>query len=467
MYFEQFYLTCLSHASYMLGSEGVAAVVDPQRDVGIYIEEARKNGLSIQFVIETHLHADFVSGHQELAALTGAKVYLGAKAGAKFPHVAIHDGDELSFGLCKLRFLETPGHTIESISVVVTDLEKPEQPMGVLTGDTLFIGDVGRPDLSGDMTPQQLAGMLYDSLHGKLLRLPDDVLVYPAHGAGSLCGRQMSAERSSTIGKEKLSNYALRPSTREEFVKLLTAELPERPGYFALDVEINRSGAPALQEQAPIPAVGTSELLAKQEQGAIVLDTRPAREFGAGHIPGSIQIGLAGQYASWAAIVLGLDSEILLVAEDEEKVEESRLRLTRVGIERVTGYLKDGMAGWIRDGLPVRQTSQVTAEQLHQLLGEDQNGIQVLDVRRPAELQAGHVPGARNKPLDKLVAQLSDLDRTRPVAVYCKGGYRSAIAASLLERAGFDQVINVTGGFDAWSQCQLPVMTGEPAATTV
>jgi hydroxyacylglutathione hydrolase len=448
LYFEQFYLTCLSHASYMLGSEGIAAVVDPQRDVGIYIEEARKNGLTIQYVIETHLHADFVSGHQELAALTGAKVYLGAKAGATFPHVAIHDSDELTFGKCKLRFLETPGHTIESISVVVTDLEKPEHPMAVLTGDTLFIGDVGRPDLSGDMTPQQLAGMLYDSLHNKLLKLPDDVQVYPAHGAGSLCGRQMSAERSSTIGKEKLSNYALRPSTREEFVKLLTAELPERPGYFALDVEINRSGAPPLQEQAPIPALGTSELLAKQEQGAIVLDTRPAREFGAGHIPGSIQIGLAGQYASWAAIVLGLDSEILLVAEDEEKVEESRLRLTRVGIERVTGYLKDGMAGWIRDGLPVLQTSQVTAEQLHQLLGDDQDdqsAVQVVDVRRPAELQAGYVAGARNKPLDKFTTLLGDLDRTRPVAVYCKGGYRSAIAASLLERAGLSPVVLTPG----------------------
>jgi hydroxyacylglutathione hydrolase len=466
LYFEQFYLTCLSHASYMLGSEGIAAVVDPQRDVGIYIEEAKKNGLSIQHVIETHLHADFVSGHQELAALTGAKVYLGAKAGAKFPHVAVQDGDELIFGQCKLRFLETPGHTVESISVVVTDLEKPQQPMAVLTGDTLFIGDVGRPDLSGDMTPQQLAGMLYDSLHTKLLRLPDEVLVYPAHGAGSLCGRQMSAERSSTIGQEKLSNYALRPASREEFVKLLTAELPERPGYFALDVEINRSGAPPLQELAPIPAVGTSELLARQEQGAIVLDTRPAREFGAGHIPGSIQIGLAGQYASWAAIVLGLGSEILLVAEDEEKVEESRLRLTRVGIERVTGYLKDGIAGWIRDGLPVRQTSQVTVEQLHQLLAEDQNGVQVVDVRRPAELPGGYVPGARNKPLDKLVSLMGDLDRTTPVAVYCKGGYRSAIAASLLERAGFDQVINVTGGFDAWSQCRLPAVTGEPIATS-
>lgn len=456
MYFEQFYLTCLSHASYMLGSEGIAAVVDPQRDVGIYIEEARKHGFDIQYVIETHLHADFVSGHQELAALTGAKVYLGAKAGAKFPHVDVHDGDELTFGKCQLRFLETPGHTIESVSVVVTDLEKPEQPMAVLTGDTLFIGDVGRPDLSGDLTPQQLAGMLYDSLHTKLLTLPDDVLVYPAHGAGSLCGRQMSSEHSSTIGKQKLSNYALRPASREEFVKLLTAELPERPGYFALDVEINRSGAPPLRELPPIPSVHPAELLAKQKQGAIVLDTRPGNEFASGHIPGSIQIGLGGQYASWAAIVVGLDSEILLVAEDREKVEESRLRLTRVGIERVTGYLEDGITGWIRAGLPIQQTPQISAEQLHQLMAEDAQGIQVVDVRRSGEWQGGHVASARNKPLDHLNTLLGDLDRTHPVAVYCKGGYRSSIAASLLERAGFEQVLNVTGGFDAWSACQLP-----------
>lgn len=466
MYFEQFYLTCLSHASYLLGSEGVAAVVDPQRDVGIYLEEAGKLGLSIQYVIETHLHADFVSGHQELAARTGAKVYLGAKAGARFPHVPVKDGDELTFGKCRLRFLETPGHTIESISVVVTDLEKPERPFAVLTGDTLFIGDVGRPDLSGDMTPQQLAGMLFDSLHTKLLKLPDDVQVYPAHGAGSLCGRQMSSERSSTIGKEKITNYALRPSSREEFVKLLTSELPERPGYFAQEVEINRTGASPLEELPPLPALEPSQLLVKQEQGAIILDTRSAAEFGAAHIPGSLQIGLSGQYASWAAIVLGLGSEIVLVAEDPERVNESRLRLARVGIERVSGYLRDGIAGWIGEGRPVQQTPQVSVEQLHRLLAEDRQALQLIDVRRPAEWQAGHLEGARHKPLDKLTALLGDLDRERQVAVYCKSGYRSSIAASLLQRAGFQQVINVTGGFDAWSACHLPSVAGEAVAAT-
>src|SRR5271166_1583771 len=273
MYFQQFYLTCLSHASYMLGSEGVAVVVDPQRDVSLYIDEARQQGLKIEYIIETHLHADFVSGHRELAERTGAKIYLGARAGAKFPHVDVHEGDEICFGRVILRFLETPGHTIESISIAITDLDRGGQPFAVFTGDTLFVGDVGRPDLAPDMTPQQLSGMLFDSLHQKLLPLGDDVEVYPAHGAGSLCGKQMRPERQSTIGKERALNYALRPASKDEFVRLLTAELPERPGYFALDAEINRSGAPALTEMKPIP-----ELTAEQiPTSALVLDTRPSQ----------------------------------------------------------------------------------------------------------------------------------------------------------------------------------------------
>lgn len=462
MYFEQFYLGCLAHASYMLGSDGIAAVVDPQRDVGLYLQEAEKNGLSIRYVIETHLHADFVSGHHELAAVTGAQVYLGAKAGAKFPHVPVHDGAEVTFGKCHLKFLETPGHTIESISVVVTDLEKSSQPFAVLTGDTLFIGDVGRPDLSGELTPQQLAGMLYDSLQTKILKLPDDVQVFPAHGAGSLCGRQMSSERSSTIGKQKASNYALRPTNRDEFVRLLTSELPERPGYFAQDVEINRAGARPLGELPPLPALAPAEVAARQKAGAIVLDTRPAIEFGPAHIPGSIHVGLTGQYASWAAIVLGLDKEILILAEDQEKAAESRLRLARVGIEGVRGYLDGGIVAWILARLPVTQAPQISVEELHDLAPE----IQIVDVRRQGEWQSGHIENAINIPLDKLESRLAVLDRSRSVAVHCKSGYRSSIATSLLERAGFEQVMNVTGGFDAWLACKLPYVTAEPAAVT-
>jgi glyoxylase-like metal-dependent hydrolase (beta-lactamase superfamily II)/rhodanese-related sulfurtransferase len=439
MYFQQFYLTCLSHASYMLGSEGVAAVVDPQRDVSLYIDEAAAQGLKIEHVIETHLHADFVSGHRELAERTGAKIYLGARAGATFPHVDVRDGAEIRFGRVVLRFLETPGHTIESVSIAVTDLDRRETPYAVLTGDTLFIGDVGRPDLAPDLTPQQLAGMLFDSLHQKLLPLGDDVEVYPAHGAGSLCGKQMRPERQSTIGKERALNYALRPASKEEFVRLLTAELPERPEYFALDAELNRSGAPALTEMRPIPE------LTAIPPGAIVLDTRPSVDFFAGHIPGAVHIALGGQYASFAATILGLDQDIVLVAEDEEHLKESRMRLARVGIERVLGSLQH----WTG---PLAEIHQVSVEDLRREMAN----VQIIDVRREAEFADGHMEGAKLMPLHKLELLVATLDHDRPIAVHCKGGYRSAIACSLIQRAGFENVMNVIGGFDAWLACGLP-----------
>ena len=444
MYFQQFYLTCLSHASYMLGSEGIAAVVDPQRDVSLYIDEAAAQGLKIEHIIETHLHADFVSGHRELAERTGAKIYLGARAGATFPHVDVHDGDEVQFGRIVLRFLETPGHTIESVSIAVTDLDRRDAPYAVLTGDTLFIGDVGRPDLAPDLTPQQLAGMLFDSLHQKLLPLGEDVEVYPAHGAGSLCGKQMRPERQSTIGKERALNYALRPSSKEEFVRLLTAELPERPGYFALDAELNRAGAPALTEMRPLPE------LTEAPKDAIVLDTRPSNQFFAAHVPGSIHIALGGQYASFAATLLGLDKDIVLVAEDEEHLEESRLRLARVGIERVIGFFKY-VSG------PVAEIHQVSVEDLYR----EREHLQIVDVRREGEFAGGHIEGAKLMPLHKLESLTANLDHDRPIAVNCKGGYRSAIACSLIQRAGLENVMNVTGGFDAWVACGLPVSAQE------
>jgi glyoxylase-like metal-dependent hydrolase (beta-lactamase superfamily II)/rhodanese-related sulfurtransferase len=462
MYFQQFFLKCLAHASYMIGSDGIAAVVDPQRDIGTYLEEAQNRDLRIAYVIETHLHADFVSGHRELAAMTGAEIYVGAQARAAFPHVPVRDGDELRFGRCSLRFMETPGHTLESICVVVTDLEQSPEPLAVLTGDTLFIGDVGRPDLSGDRTPQDLAAMLYDSLHAKLLTLPDSVGVYPAHGAGSLCGRQMRPERSSTIGVERATNCALRATDREEFVRLLTAELPDRPGYFARDVEINREGAPSLADLLPLAAMRPGELLAKQDEGAIVLDTRPEDEFCAAHIPGAIQIGLSGQYASWAGSLIGVERDVVLVAEDPDRVDESRLRLTRVGIDRVVGYLADGIAAWTREGLPLEQIPQITVEELAQVAAAGE--VDVIDVRRTLEWQQGHVPRARHKPLNRLINALDDLEPNRPTAVYCKGGYRSAIGASLLQRTGWRDVMNVIGGFDAWLACDLPYVV--PAAET-
>jgi hydroxyacylglutathione hydrolase len=453
MYLQQFYLGCLSHASYLIGSGGVAAVVDPQRDVGIYIQDATRHGFEIQHVIETHLHADFISGHQELAAFTGAKIYLGAQAGAQFPHVAVHDGDELRFGDCLLRFLETPGHTPESISIVVADLAQSPEPYAVLTGDTLFIGDVGRPDLAPGLTPQQLAGLLYDSLHDKLLTLPDSVLIYPAHGAGSLCGRQMSSERSSTIGRQRSENFALQAKSKDEFVRLLTAELAERPGYFALDAEINRSGPTPLADLSIPDELSARSVFDLQRSGALVLDTRPSGQFGGGYVPGAIHIGLTGQFASWAGRILGLDSSIVLVAEDRDAMLEARTRLARVGIEKVAGYLEDGMSAWFREGLAVEQVPQVTVQDVHREIEH----LQVVDVRQPGEWGQGHIGGAFSKPLAQLRSLLGDLDRGRPVAVHCKSGYRSSIGASLLKREGFGEVMNMIGGFDAWQACGLPV----------
>jgi glyoxylase-like metal-dependent hydrolase (beta-lactamase superfamily II)/rhodanese-related sulfurtransferase len=440
----------------MAGSEGVAAVVDPQRDVDVYLEAARANGLRIEHVIETHLHADFVSGHRELAARTGARIYVGAQAGAQFPHVAVSQGDEIRFGQCLLRFLETPGHTLESICVLLTDVDRSPQPFALLTGDTLFIGDVGRPDLSPSHTPRQLAGLLYDSLHQKLLKLPDGVRVYPAHGAGSLCGRQMSSERSSTIGEQRVANYALRAATRDEFVHLIADTLPERPAYFARDAEINRTGAASLGDLPPLRELRPDALPRLQQSGAIVLDTRPDIQFGAGHVPGSVNIPLSGQFAAWAGALLGLETDLILVTENVAGAPESRMRLARVGIERVAGYLADGIRAWHTANQPIQPLPHITVQDLDRLRSEDA-ALQIADVRRPAEWEEGHIAGALLLPLNQIAAAIGQLDPVRPIAVHCKSGYRSAIAASLLLRAGFRQVVNVTGGFDAWKTARLPV----------
>src|SRR6266542_6564755 len=401
MFFKQFYLGCLAQASYMIGSKGEAAVVDPRRDVETYLEEAQREGLRIRYVIETHLHADFVSGHRELAARTGARIYFGAKAQAN-DCVPVREGDEIILGDVTLRFLETPGHTPESLSVLVIDRAKSQTPEAVLTGDTLFIGDVGRPDLLGSkMSAQELAGMLYDSLHGKLLTLPDSVEVYPAHGAGSLCGRNISSETSSTIGQQRQFNYALRPMQKEEFVRMMTTDLPEAPAYFSRDVQLNRDGAPELAELPDPAALAPREIETRQRKGAIVLDTRPAAQYGAGHVPGSLHIGLAGQFASWAGALVSPRAPVLLVAEDEEQVREARTRLARVGIDNVAGYLAGGILEWDRAGLPLATMEQVNVEELDARLREGRVR-RVVDVRRPAEWQAGHIPNAVHLPLNTL-----------------------------------------------------------------
>ncbi|MGA7891062.1 MAG: MBL fold metallo-hydrolase, partial [Candidatus Sulfotelmatobacter sp.] len=398
MYFEQFYLGCLAHASYMLASKGEAVLVDPQRDVEIYLNAAEANHVSIRHIFETHLHADFVSGHTELASRTGAQIYIGAQAGAAFPHVALKDGFQLQVGQMRITALETPGHTPESMCFVITDEEKSPAPWAVLTGDTLFLGDVGRPDLSRRYTPAQLAGMLYDSLHQKLLNLSDDVLVYPAHGAGSLCGRNMRAERVSTIGTERLTNYALQIKSREEFVAQLTSNLPARPEYFLQDAEINRTGASALSDLPALSPIEPAELKALLAEGGIALDVRPAEQFAVAHVPGSVNIALSGQFASWAEALLGLAAHPVLIAESPEAISEARMRLARIGLEDARGYLRGGVEAWTGAGLPLATLSQITVEALSDRF--QTSGIQVLDVRREPEWEAGHIAGASWWPLD-------------------------------------------------------------------
>jgi hydroxyacylglutathione hydrolase len=452
---EQFFLGCLAHASYLVASEGIAAVIDPQRDVDIYIESAREKGLKIEHIIETHLHADFVSGHHELAERTGARIYLGKDASATFPHVAIKDGDTLQFGNCRFDFLHTPGHTIEGICAVLTDLAEPSRPRAVFTGDTLFVGDVGRPDLSGDHTPQELAAMLYQSLHEKLLKLPDDTEIFPAHGAGSLCGRQMGSERSSTIGKQRRTNYALLARSSEEFIHLLTDSLPPRPEYFGRDVELNRQGAASLDQLPPPVPLRAPEVLRLQSEGAIVLDTRPAMEFAVAHVPGSVHIALSGQYASLAARLLGLDKRIILVGEDADQLRESQLRLARVGIEHVDAYLEGGITGWLKSGYELDYIPQISVQEFADLQEQEKDHIAILDVREPGEVETGAFEDSIRIPLGQLVERTGELNPGKLVVVHCKGGYRSSIATSILRRAGLREIADLTGGFDAWKAADL------------
>lgn len=464
MYFKQFYLTCLAHASYLIGSDGEAAVVDPQRDVDQYLEEAEAHGFKIKYVIETHVHADFVSGHQELSARTGAEIVFGEEADVTFPHLAVKDGSELDVGQVKLRVLETPGHTPEGICLVLTDTVVSDQPQKVLTGDTLFIGDVGRPDLAGakGYTPSMMAAMMYDSLHEKLLKLDDAVEVYPAHGAGSMCGRYLSKENSSTIGDQRKFNYALRPMTKDEFVMMMTTDLPEAPAYFSKDAEINRTGAAALDDLSQVAAIGAAEVRKRQSQGCVILDVRPAGEFGAGHIPGALNIGLGGQFASWAGSLIPMAAPIVIVANNGEQVSEARMRLARVGLENVKGYLVGGMKAWTELGLEVAVVPQITVADLKQLLAAHPD-FQLVDVRRGAEYNSGHAPRAVAAPLAELHDTLPSLNLSpnKLTAVICAGGFRSSSATSIMEQAGFTELLNVTGGTSAWVDAGFELETAE------
>jgi glyoxylase-like metal-dependent hydrolase (beta-lactamase superfamily II)/rhodanese-related sulfurtransferase len=465
---KQYYLGCLAHASYLIGDESTrgAVIVDPQRDVEQYLEDAEKLGLEIRYVFLTHFHADFLAGHLELRDRAGARICLGAKGEAEFEFTPFADGDELGVGRVRLEALETPGHTPEGISILVYDLDADaEKPQAVLTGDTLFIGDVGRPDLmaSKGVTAEELAGMLYHSLHDKLLPLPDETLIYPAHGAGSLCGRNMSKETVSTMGDQRRYNYALQPMDKADFIRLVTADLPETPDYFAYDADLNRRERETLDsalEQALKP-LSLEEVLRLGNDGAQLVDTRDPIEYAAGHLAGSTNIGLGGQYATWAGTLLNRSQPIVIIT-DPGKEEESAIRLGRIGFDHVRGFLEGGPEALVGRSDLVVSLQRITALTLAELLSSDPAPL-VLDVSTSGEWQQRRISGSLNIPLSRLSERLDELPRHRDIVVQCASGYRSSIGASLLLQSGFRGVSDLVGGMNAWQASQLEMATGAEA----
>ena len=464
MILKQFYLNCLAHASYLIGDEqsGVAAVVDPQRDIGQYLTFAAERQLRIAHVFLTHFHADFLAGHLELRDATDATIYLGAAAQAEYPFTPLQDGDVVEFGRVRLQALETPGHTPESISLTVFDLERSEiEPQAVLTGDTLFVGDVGRPDLRVALgwSARDLGERLYDSLQDKLLTLPDQVQVYPAHGAGSLCGKALGKETSSTIGEQRRSNYALQPMSKAAFVDLVTADQPDAPSYFTYDAVLNSKERPTLDETlGRVDRLTLDQVLALQAVGAQILDTRDPSDFAAAHLKGSINIGLGGQYATWAGTVLSREHPIVIIADPGHE-QESATRLGRIGFDHVVGYLADGLHSVrSRPDLTV-STERLSAKVASERMSGDAGGTApvAVDVRTPRERQQKHIAGSLGIPLNHLTDRLSELPAGRPLIVHCAGGYRSSIAASLLHLHGFGEVSELAGGITAWDAAGLPV----------
>ena len=453
MKFEQYYLECLSHASYLVGDEttGKAAIIDPRRDVTEYVADAEAAGLEIAYVIETHFHTDFLSGHLELAAATGAEIVFGEAARPEFPARLATDGERIVLGDVVLELWATPGHTPESISVVVWEHAADTEPWGVLTGDTLFIGDVGRPDLlaSIGVTADELGAMLYHSLRDKLLTLPDSTRVWPAHGAGSACGKNLSTATMSTIGEQRSTNYALQPMSEERFLEIVTEGQPAAPDYFLHDAILNRRTRELLDEGTP-PAMTLAEVEAARDAGAVVLDVRDDASFAAGHLAGSVNVGLDGRFAEYAGEVVDADDRIVLLA-DLGTSTEAKVRLARIGFDGVLGALEDVEAALAtRPGASVR-ASRLTVPELVDRMVETPE-VQVVDVRNPGELAAGTIDGALSIPLAALRKRVDELDLGRPIVVHCAGGYRSSIAASWLRATGATDVSDLLGGHAAWAE---------------
>lgn len=451
MIFRQYYLACLSHASYLIGDEqsGRAVVVDPQRDISGYLNDAQEFGLSIERVLETHFHADFLSGHLELAHATGAVISYGDVAKPEFEAELLADGQILSLGDVTLQVLATPGHTPESISVVVKEHAGDLVPYGVLTGDTMFIGDVGRPDLltSVGVSAEELASQLYDSLHHKLLTLPDATRVFPSHGAGSSCGKKLSNETESTIGVQRVTNYALAPMTKDEFIEAVTQGQSVAPLYFSFSAMRNKMDRPLLDESESPTMLSFNEVLKAQARGAKVLDTRDAVEYQVGHLENSLNVPLAGRFAEYVGEVIRSDRDIVLVCASGSE-SDARVRLARIGFDRVIGALREPLSVFHENPQMVNRSSRLTVHEFNKRRASVPN-LQLIDVRMPSETDLGVVPGAKLLPLPQLITQFDALRKDQPVVVYCESGVRSSIAVSALRSEGFVDVSDVIGGYGA------------------
>jgi hydroxyacylglutathione hydrolase len=457
MYIEQLYTNCLAEAAYYIESNGEAAIIDPLRDTEPYVALAEKRGAKIKFVFETHFHADFVSGHLDLSRKVNAPIVYGPQATTEYKVYNAHDGEEFALGKLTIRVLHTPGHTPESVCYLLLDEQGREH--AVFTGDTLFVGDVGRPDLlDGVMTSEDLASMMYDSLNNKVKTLSDDVIVYPAHGPGSACGKNIGKETVSTIGEQKKFNYALQPMSREEFIERVTDGIQSPPQYFFEDARINKTGYTPIEEVIGRNARPLTEAEFKEHVSnlEIILDTRKADDFEKGHIQGSINIGLNGQFAVWVGSLIHISRKLVLVTEPG-KEEETVLRLARVGYENVAGYLKGGIEGWSG---PLERVHSIDAGAMKT---EMEHGVDVLDVRKPGEWNVSHIKGARFTPLADFPEVISSLDKNKPYIVYCGGGYRSMTAISIMQGLGFKNLTNIYGGFGAMEKAGLPVVSEEVA----
>ena len=453
MYIKQIYTGCLSEAAYFIESNGVAAVIDPLRDIDEYIQLAKEKKAEIKYIFETHFHADFVSGHLDLAKQTGATIVYGPETETNFPVHVAKDGEKFSIGDIVIQAIHTPGHTIESTCYLLID--ENQKPYCIFTGDTLFVGDVGRPDLSsGDMTSEELASVMYDTIQNKILPLQDDIIVYPAHGPGSSCGKDLGPETSSTIGEQKKTNYALKSQSREEFIKAVTTGLDSAPSYFAVNAKINKEGYDSLEEVKTkgLTALSVEDLKKKRDEDVVILDTRKESLFIQGFIPGSIFIGLEGRFAEWAATLIPFHQRIILVT-DKGKEEETIVRLARVGFDKVEGYLKGGFEAWKKAGEEIDLIIDVDADELALDIKHDPK-LAVLDVRRETEFAQGHVKNATNLPLSEMtdLVQIANIEDDQNLYVHCGGGYRSVIASSILKRQGYHNLRNVSGGWNKIKQ---------------